>query len=91
LTMIYNVEVNREVIMVDTCLFPTGALGGWEIALKQGSTKIGFLKQEGREFSIVADADSILDGVSSGPYSSRGDAMSAIEVQTGGTCELYSG
>jgi hypothetical protein len=78
-----------EVVMVDLCLFLTSALDGWEITLKPGCARIGYLKMEQNKFTIVADAGSVLDGVTSEPHSSKEDALATIRLYTGGMCELY--
>jgi hypothetical protein len=65
--------------------FLTGPEGQWE--LSDGEQQIGHMEQVGLAFEIKPLAGSILDGMEAQPYPSKQEALRAIELHTGRSCE----
>ena len=60
----------------------------WIIEQKNTSRRLGYLEHSGGAFIIVADAGTPLEGVRTGPWLSKEDAMATIGDKLGGTCLL---
>ena len=71
--------------MPDVVYFLTGPEGQWE--LSDGEQQIGHIEQVGLAFEIKPVAGSILDGMEAQPYPSKQEALRAIELDTGRSCE----
>jgi hypothetical protein len=69
----------------DVVYFLTGPEGQWE--LSDGEQQIGHIEQVGLAFEIKPLAGSILDGMEAQPYPSKQEALRAIELHTGRSCE----
>jgi hypothetical protein len=63
----------------------TGSEGQWE--LSDGERQIGHIEQVGLAFEIKPLACSILDGMEAQPNPSKQEALRAIELHTGRSCE----
>ncbi len=75
--------------MTDTRIAPAGSQGRWEIMRRDDYHTIGHIQQAGKSFNIVPIPNTVLSGVSTGPYSSKEDAVSAIEHHTKGMCSAF--
>ena len=78
-----------ERVMTDTRIAPTGSQGQWEIMRRDNYQTIGHIQQAGKTFDIVPIPNTVLSGVCSGPYSSKEEAVSAIELHTSGICTAF--
>jgi hypothetical protein len=65
--------------------FVSGPDGKWE--LSDGETLIGHIETVGFAFEIKPVAGSILDGMEAQPYPSKQEALEAIVLRTGRTCQ----
>jgi hypothetical protein len=63
----------------------TGGEGKWE--LSNGEQQIGHIQQVGLAFEIKPLAGSLLDGIKAQPYPSKQEALRAIELHSGRSCE----
>jgi len=69
----------------DVVYFLTGPEGQWQ--LSDGEQQIGHIEQVGLAFEVKPVAGSILDGMEAQPYPSKQEALRAIELHTGRSCE----
>jgi hypothetical protein len=60
---------------------------GGKTELSDGETVIGYIETVGLAFEIKPVAGSMLDGMQAHPYPSKQEALEAVELHTGRTCE----
>jgi hypothetical protein len=75
--------------MIDTRIAPTGSQGQWEIMRRDNYQTVGHVQQAGKNFNIVPIPNTVLSGIRVGPYSSKDEAVSAIELHTSGICSAF--
>jgi hypothetical protein len=71
--------------MSDTIYFVSGSQGQWEFS--DGAGQIGHIEQVGMQFKIKPAPGSILQGLEDGSYTSKQEAVEAIELYTRRTCK----
>ena len=70
---------------MDVVYFVSGSQGKWE--LSNGQERIGHIEQVGMAFEIRPVAGSILETMKTQSYSSKQEALEAIELHTGKDCK----
>ena len=71
--------------MAKALYFVSGEDGKTE--LSDGEMVIGYIETVGLAFEIKPVAGSMLDGMQAHPYPSKQEALEAVELHTGKTCE----
>jgi hypothetical protein len=75
--------------MSNIIYFVSGSQGQWEFS--DGAEQIGHIEQVGMEFTIKPTPGSILEGLEDGSYTSKQEAVKAMELHTGKTCKPAAG
>jgi hypothetical protein len=76
---------NRSSTTSDIIYFASGSQGQWEFS--DGTEQIGHIEQVGMQFKIKSTPGSILEGLEDGFYTSKQEAVEAMEFHTGKTCK----
>jgi hypothetical protein len=71
--------------MAEVVYFLSGEDGKTE--LSDGETVVGHIETVGLAFEIKPVAGLMLDGMEAHPYPSKQEALEAVELHTGRTCE----
>jgi hypothetical protein len=71
--------------MSDMIYFVSGSQGQWEFS--DGAEHIGHIEQVGMQFKIKSTPGSILEGLEGGSYTSKQEAVKAMELHTGKICK----
>jgi hypothetical protein len=75
---------SRSSTTSDIIYFVSGSQGQWEFS--DGTAQIGHIEQVGMQFKIKPTPGSILEGLD-GFYTSKQEAVEAMEFHTGKTCK----